>query len=208
MASLVIDNFTEGTYNASLISGNNLNYQSGSTGSIVGGKRSTYLAITSDFNQTPGATLDIGRGRLILDTGVRVYHRLEVGYGYDETLLWRYFPLRLNLRPDLSPYTRFRINFNFSDNIQGDNFNIQVGTAPGSLDGLPGGGISQAGVSTLPVGTSPFSFELPFDSFVGVGGPVAGAAADFHSIDTILLIFQTGSPGGASDFAIHSIECV
>jgi len=117
-----IDNFTDGPYNVTLFTGSDTNFQP-SDGSLVGPGRLTHLIIGDDPASNPlnqPATLDIGNGFLIVDTGARVTHRLEVFYGVDEQ--GNLVPLHLNLTG--AGFTKFRVHFNTLDS--GLNFNMQV----------------------------------------------------------------------------------
>jgi hypothetical protein len=192
----IIDNFTAGPHNVTLFSGSNRNFQpSPSDGSMVGPGRLTNFIIGNDPASNPRnqpATLDILNGFLIVDTGVRVAHRLEVFYGFDE--LDNPVPLNLNLRD--AGFTKFRVHFDTLD--QTLNFNMQVVARNNPA-------VAQCGVNPPgdPTGV-PFVVDFDFACFVPNEGPLP----DFIAIDMIALVIQSANVIGGHDYAITSVEAV
>jgi hypothetical protein len=189
-----IDSFTGGPYNVTMFTGSDTNFQP-SDGSLVGPGRLTHFIIGDDPASNPlnqPATLDIGNGFLIVDTGARVTHRLEVFYGFDDQ--GNLVPLHLNLTG--AGFTKFRVHFNTLDS--GLNFNMQV--IAGNNPAVATCGVNQPGDQT----GIPFFVEFAFACFVpGVGDP-----PDFSDIDTIDLVLQTGNVIGGHDYAITLVEAV
>jgi hypothetical protein len=187
-----IDNFTGGPHNVTLLSGTDTNFQP-SDGSLVGPGRLTHFLIGEDPASNPlhqPATLDIGNGYLVVDTGARVAHRLEVFYGFDAD--GNPAPMNLNL----AGFTKFRVHFDTLD--QGLNFNMQVIAA--NNPAVATCGVNQPGDPT----GIPFFVEFEFTCFLPNDGP----PPDFSHIDMIDLIFQTGNVIGGHDYAITLVEAV
>lgn len=179
----MIDDFTTGKYRANLREGENRHVQRGAN--VIGCYRLTRFIVPSanPFNQT--ATLDIRRqGALVVSTDYKVPHRLEVKYGVDA--LGENAPLNLNLSG--SGYDRFRVRFDANDSVV--NFNIVVFT---------GTAFAQLGYN-VEAGNLPFDVDFPFADF-GVGTGV-----DFHDIDFIVLVLQSGNAIGSNDYAITSVS--
>jgi len=129
--------------------------------------------------------MTVGHGRLVVSTGVLVYHRLEVAYGYDTGFAFR------PLSPDiLVGNDRFRVNFESNDLFL--NFNILVHSRSGAT-------YSQMGKNVAPQ-QNQFSVDYPFSEF-------AVNPVNPGDVGTIILIFQTGAIG-SNDYAIRSLEAV
>lgn len=104
-ANLTIDDFTTGAYLVSLISGSDVNTQSGS---MLGGTRQTVLQVLANPLSRPVA-LDIGSGLSVLDNGSLAQSQLTLIYLQGATTV------------DLSSYDRLRLHFVGNDlpmNIQ------------------------------------------------------------------------------------------
>jgi len=179
---MIIDDFTSGSHSATLTSGTDRVAQSGS---MLGGKRATWLWISSHYGH-PGL-LDVGSGRLILSTGVLVVHRLAVAYGYNQD--FNLTPLPQDV---LSGHNRFRVNF--ESNTMPLSFTIHVHSHSGAT-------YSQMGTIIAPQ-PYPFSVEYVFSGFsVNPVNP--------SDIGGIILIFQNEWViTGGNDFAIQSVEAV
>ncbi len=94
-ANLAIDDFTTGAYLVSLISGSDVNTQSGS---MLGGTRRTILQVLSNPLSRP-VVLDIGSGLSVLDNGSLAQSQLTLIYLQGATTV------------DLSSYDRLRLHF-------------------------------------------------------------------------------------------------
>lgn len=194
----VLDDFTTGHFQEpqTLYSGNKRDSQ---TGSMVGGIRVTFFGVNSLVGQ-PG-TLDIrpplagdadqDNGRLIVGTGYKAFHGLQVIYGHDQNGQLR--PLNLNL----CGYDRFRVHFEALTG--GTNFNIVVFTNNGR-------GRAGLGYNVPPSGV-PFDRDFEFSDFIAAQ-PLP-ETPNWRDADVI--VFQPNSGGsavGGNDFAIRSFTAV
>ena len=191
VSQLMLDNFSTGAYHKQLVSGTDLNLQSGS---MIGGNRETVFFVClppcglsnpfaqpTSFQIRPGTK--IAPPALIHSAGYKVGPRLDVQYGSTA-------PLNLNLS---ATYDRIRVTFDASDLFV--NFNILVFT---------GGLYSQLGCN-LAAGTNPFTVDYPFASFTPGSGT---SGADFSNLTVIDFIFQTSSAIGANDWAVTSFQAI
>lgn len=180
LGDLLIDDFTTGKYHKVVDSGDKkLKVKNGS---MIGGSRRTNFIVGANppnKYELP-AELIIRDGVLIVNNGIRGFHRLEVAYGSEADL---------NL--DLSHCDRFRVNYDANDlNV---NFNLTVY----STDKSKRANISHHQGRVIIPGSEDFLFE----DFQSIGG------FDFavDDVDIILLIFQSGSSIGANDYAVTSV---
>ena len=182
----VIDDFTTGTYQKSLETGSDFNTQAGNPLHMAGGARRTaFIVAGNQLHQT--ATMHfLNQGMLTVETGSRLFHRLEVAYGVDP-YTGANKPLGLNL----TPYDRFRVHFDTND--LGLNFNIVVFFDNGSRYVSLG-----YNVNPNPSGLA-FDQDFKFADFSGVSG------TDWAHVDYIVLVFQSASAVGGNDFAVKSL---
>ena len=178
-----IDDFQTGGYAASIGSGDDTAVQAGS---MLGGYRLTHLIVGSGAANVfarPGA-LDIREGQpLVVDGGYRVHPRLEIGYGFDADGQ----PAPLN--EDLTKLgDRFVLHFEGSD--RGLNVNIVVFTASGW---------ASMGYNLDPSDAA-FTRDFLFSDFTSF------TAVDWKDIDHIVLVVQSGSAIGSTDWALSKIE--
>lgn len=185
--SLVLDDFTTGAYAKRLHCGDHSAFRNGT---MVGGVRNTFFFVPCDgganpFDQT--ASLEILKdGPLAFGAGIRVFHRVEVLYGFDKGSAFD--PLNL----DLSGFDRLRVKFDSSDLVL--NFNVVVFMQDGTSR-------VQAGCNLEP-GTLPFDVDLRFaEDFVTQAG-----TPDWSDVDAIDIIFQSGSAIGANDYAVTALS--
>jgi hypothetical protein len=189
----VLDDFTTGhlDHPITLSAGNQREFQQGA---MAGGFRTILFGVNSLLGQT--GTLDIRpgdseHGYLIVGTGYKAFHGLEVVYGQD--LQGRPNPLNLNL----CLYDRFRVHFEALTG--GTNFNIVVYTNNGR-------GRAQLGFNIPPNG-APFAKDFPFADFVAAQ-PLP-EMPNWADVDFIVLEPNTGGSGvGGNDFAITSFTAV
>ena len=181
--SAILDDFTSGPYRARLRCGSETAFQNGT---MVGGVRNTSVIVpcgggANPFNQP--ASLEIPKGGpLAFDSGIRVFHRVEVVYGIEKGNVFS--PLDL----DLSGFDRLRVKFDASDLTL--NFNVVVFMRDGTAR-------AQAGCNIEPR-TAPFNLDLRLASdFV----PQLGTP-DWSDVDAIAIIIQSASAVGANDYAI------
>ena len=191
-AQLVLDNFSTGKYQKTLLSSSDTNTQ---TGSMVGGSRETEFFICSpgpcgarnpfgqpsSFQIRPATKL--APAALIMNGGYKVGPRLDVYYGSGT-------PMNLNLS---ALYDRIRLTFDASD--LSVNFNILVFT---------GTTWSQIGCNIDPSITS-FTYDFPFANFQAASGT---SGADFSDLTLMDFIFQTDSAIGGNNWAVTSFEAI
>jgi hypothetical protein len=192
--SFTIDDFTAATQNLSVTDGVQENFKKAPPGSpLIGDSRLIVLRV-----EKPGvpalakaATLDIGDGHLVVQSGIQVLSRIEVFYGRGSNS--EAIPLHHNL----SGHKKFRLHFLASDSGLNINMQVRAENNPGidaqsgvNIDGHPDG--------------VPFVVDFAFDTFV----PNAGPLPDFADINEITLIIQSGSVIGAIDYALTRIEAL
>lgn len=105
-AQLTLDNFTSGAYVKRIINPNvqYLHYAALPPNSLSGqARRTSFGAAPNPDGQW--STLDVGDGRLVVDSGFGCSANLQLGYGY--TLAGAEAPLGLNLEG----YSGFQLNF-------------------------------------------------------------------------------------------------
>ena len=197
-SELVIDDFTDSPYTATLTNHPTwmTDYQTG--GTIAGGVRQTSLTVTPalpSFGQP--TTLQIRRnGSLVISGGYKSYFGLVLGYGYDVT--GGISGLNLNLSGgggECLSCDRFRIHFDGSDSELG--YLMQVYDRDGNIATLNG---------TESVAQRIYSFDedFPFADFEQDSlHPV-----DWNHIEFIVVLFQTGTPLGGHDLAITKISAI
>jgi hypothetical protein len=185
-AELVLDDFKTGPKVSFLFTGSDAAPQAGS---MVGGVRWTNFRVIPAPVAHGGLFQIQAGGPLIVSTGYKVAHRLDVVYGFDAG--GANAPLNL----DLGAYDRLVVDFDGSDT--GVNFNIVMFWASGIYYAIQGFNLSASNV--------PFSVSFPFANFAP---GVPGIPLDVHDIDYIVVIAQTGSPIGANDYAIKTLKAV
>lgn len=182
-ASSILDDFTTGRYRKHLRCGGDSAFQNGT---MIGGVRNTSFLVPCGGGANPfeqSASLEISKGGpLAVDSGIRVFHRLEVIYGLAKGDVFT--PLSL----DVSGFDRLRVRFDSNDLVL--NFNVVVLMRDGTAR-------VQAGCNIEPH-TLPFNVDLRFasDFVTQLGTP------DWSDVDAIDIIFQSGSAIGANDFAV------
>lgn len=193
--SMVIDDFSSGKYKATLkgVSDTGDVIQ---IGSMLGGNRMTFFQVGFNaFNQHANLTIDPKSSIMLVGSGVRTNQRLEIFYGLD---IQKGQVVPNSLHQDMSCFSTFRIHFDA--NSLGLNLNMQVvannNPVPAQCGVNIDGDVAHYGM--------PFTVDLPFDCFT----PNVGPAPDFHKINLIDLIIQTGSTIGANDYGITLIEAV
>ncbi|MFN7926816.1 MAG: hypothetical protein U0Y68_02530 [Blastocatellia bacterium] len=173
------------------------NHSAGITTSPKFPRRYASFTVKSALTHQPGV-LDVGKGeRLTLGTGPRVHHFLMLGYGMDAQ------GQQTGQINDLSAFTGFRLNFDFSS--LGLNINILFYTTQGTI-------YFQAGQNINPVLTAQNSaavpINFPFSSF-GKGGstpPQPPTATDLHKVESIRLQIQSHTLWPGAGFILRSFE--
>jgi hypothetical protein len=186
-ASSVLDDFTTGPYRKRLRCGSDTDFQNGT---MIGSVRNTHFLVACGSGANPfeqPASIEISKGGpLAFDSGIRVFHRVEVVYGSDKGNVFT--PLSL----DLSAFDRLRVRFDANDLVL--NFNVVVFMRDGTAR-------AQAGCNIEPH-ILPFNVDLRLASdFVTQLG-----TADWSDVDAIALIFQSGSAIGANDYAVTAFS--
>ena len=184
--SVILDDFTTGAYSKSLHCGEHSAFRNGT---MIGGVRNTFFQVpcgdgANPFDQT--ASLEILKdGPLAFGAGIRVFHRVEVLYGFDKG---GFTPLNL----DLTGFDRLRVKFDSNDLVL--NFNVVVLMQDGTSR-------VQAACNLQP-GTLPFNVDLRFaeDFATQTGTP------DWSDVDAVDIIFQSGSAIGANDYAVTAFN--
>lgn len=156
-------------------------------GSMAGGKRLVNFIIpeTNVFGQVGSFQVRPIDGVMVVSTGYKVFHRVEMGYGIVD-LDGHVDPLHL----DLSNFDRFEVDFDGCD--LGVNFNIVLSSVDGSSASM--------GINVTP-SIYPFTVEFPFTHFVHHMGEL-----DFGDLSVIVLVFQSGSAIGSNDYAVTEIR--
>jgi hypothetical protein len=196
VAQLVLDDFSTGPYQKTLISGADTNIQ---YGSMVGDSRETTLNVCPPaqcnghgrgFNQPASFQIEgktkSARAALVYSSGYKTDGYLDVFYGKST-------PLNLDLA---SSYDRIRLNFDGAE--ESVNFTIVVYT----------NGLYSASGCNLADHTygKPFSVDFPFADFMPANG---AEGADFRDLTQITLLFANSEgPHGGEDFAVTSVEAI
>ena len=120
-------------------------------------------------------------GYVAVDTGVQVDHAMVLLYGYDSECN------AVGLNYDLSNYDHFRLKFEAVD----------LGTAGAIVVFTDGGYVSfPLGVPEGLKGV----VDVPFARFTG--------DADWHRVQQIAIVIQSGGPVAAHDYALRSISAI
>jgi hypothetical protein len=201
-AQLLIDNFSTGAYQKTLITGEDSNTQ---PGKMWGHSRWTVYGSCPNSNCSGGGVGDNpfgqpnsfeiksgsspSHGALIFNSGYKTYPYLALKYGYGKAM-----------KEDLaSTYDRIRVHFDGAN--QSINFNIQVFSNNGSLHSEIGCNLQSPGGFM-----TPFSADFPFKYFTP--GTSTGGA-DFSGIN--YMIFELGEsegPNMEADYAVTSIKAI
>jgi len=191
--SVTIDDFTAATQNLSVTDGVLESFEKAPPGSpLIGDSRLISLRVAKP--EVPAfakaATLNIGDGHLVVQSGIQAHPRIEVFYGRSSNA-------ETPLHHNLSGHEKFRLHFLASDSGLNINMQVRAENNPGidaqsgvNIDGHPDG--------------VPFVVDFAFDTFV----PNAGPLPDFADINEIRLIIQSGSVIGANDYALTRIEAL
>lgn len=195
---LVVDDFKESPYTSPAFIDQPTwvtRYQTGPN--ILGGVRQTNVTVsqgTRKFFQS--SRLQIRpEGSMVFSGGYKSYFGLLLSYGYTATGAAHMLDLDLGLDgtgADCPGCDRFRINFDGSDSEL--SYLMQVLDRNGHY-AMMSGPVSLAGQN------QPFSVDFPFADFVeNPGSPV-----DWHHINYIYVLFQSGNVLGGHDFAVTKI---
>jgi len=196
-ADLVLDDFTSGRLDLHSITCGLGDVTR--AGIMVGGTRRMRLIVNQP--QTPcnpsnplrqPATLEVRRntGPLIVGTGFKTFHRVELSYGQNLNNVTT--PLNLDLTGG-GQYDRVRLTFAGNDLVENVNLVLFTSLDTAALS-IPGCAIN------VQPGLGEFSVDFPFARFNANAG-----TPNFADADIIFLVLQSGSAIGANDFALKSI---
>jgi hypothetical protein len=189
--TLTLDDFSTGTYQKTLKSGEDLNFQ---TGTMVGGQRETDFCVsrpcsgqTNPFGQAGSFQIAPATNRtpsaLIYSTGYKVLPRLVLVYGQSAAL-------NLALAPT---YDRLRLSFDGNNSVT--NFLIYAFSGNSNVSTL---------ACHIPFNPYPFTVDLPFADFKLDGG----TGTDFTNISAMSLVFTQDFTVGGTDWAITSFAAI
>lgn len=187
-AQLMLDDFTSGTYVKHLNTGlqQDQHYAKLAPGSPLGAARQTNFLIGPNYYKQ-GATLSIGKGLWIVDTGFGTVPGSYITYGV--TLTGTEAPLGL----DLSGYSGFQLNF--AGVASSEDLGVTIVVFPHDGNNCGYGMV-------LPTYANPISIDFPFSGFNKPGGLTQADASDIDYI-----VVEAGG-GGFSSFGITSFQAI
>jgi len=189
-AQLTLDDFTSGTYVKRIINPHvhDLHYAAMPPNSPLGQARQTYFGAAPNPDGQ-WSTLDVGKGRLVVDSGFGCGASLELGYGY--TLAGAEAPLGLNL----DGFTGLQLNFRGI--ATSEELLVVITIFPQT------GGYWNYEI-VLPPNGNPFPVSFPFSGFRNGGGGSL-TQADLSNIDFITILAEGG---GFASFGLTSFQAV
>jgi hypothetical protein len=197
-SELVIDDFTESPYSATLTDRVSWLTDYQTAPGILGGVRMTGFVVAQGapaYGQSSRLQIRPD-GALLLSGGYKSYMGLILGYGWSEG--GGFGGLDLNLSgggPVCADCDRFRLEFDGSDSEMG--FLMEVWDTAGHVALL-------SATESLAGRTTPFHVDFPFAGFVAnPESPV-----DWNHIQFVLVLMQTGNVLGGHDFAMTRITAV
>ena len=189
----LIDDFSEGPYNVALRNGSVTAQQSDATGAhIYHGVRQTVFSVGPDNSFNQPTVLHIRRHPpritfpMIIDAGLKSPWSLYLVYGVD--INGQYSPLNLSVVGS----NKFRVYFDSAD------LTISMGMTIYSRDN-DGASMSKA-VVPVPSGGG-FYADFDFSDF----SPTGPNPIDWSDIDSIVVLFQSGTATQANDFGVTKI---
>jgi hypothetical protein len=182
---MLIDDFSRGPYSVVLPSaGTRQSYQS--TGNLNFPVRRVILQ-ASEGGPKQKASLEIGKGHLMLGTGALLKHAMWILYGVDKQdrpNQWSH---------DLRKCKGIRFHFDFNTLRVG--VTIQIGS--------DNGGSAQNSGFVDPQPSGPFTFDLLFARFIAQPGYIAPA---MDTVNKIHFILQSAATNGGNDYVIRKLE--
>ena len=193
-ADVIIDDFRSGSVPRTTVQCSTFD-QSQFTNTAGGVRRTRLIAaqmsntcgVASDYSGAAAVTVG-PQGPLTVSSDYGVSHRLELIYGQD--IGGNNVPLNLDITEGGLPDRVVRVKFLGLDLME--NFVLTVYMNDG-------GSRSSCGVN-LPSSTNGLTLEFPLSAFIQALG-----VADYADVDYFVLMGQTASVMGATDFAIDSI---
>jgi hypothetical protein len=178
---LVIDDFTTGFDQSSLISG------AGSrplqAGDMLGNLREVYFSVDSDpLAQSSSFTIN-GQGGLIISSGLKSFWGIYLVYGYD---------LNYNLGSvdlDLSPYDTVVLDFGSNDQPVSGVVQFYAGGAHATANWY------------ADVSSTPFSVDIPYTEFA----TTTGSPLPWTGVSQVVVLLQSGSANAGNDLELKSV---
>jgi hypothetical protein len=174
----VIDDFTTGVAQLSLVSDTVSRNQ---TGSMLGGVREIYFTVDGTALQQPSSYTVNGSGGLVISSGLKSYWGMYLIYDQGGNVS----PLGL----DLTPYDKACLNFGSND--QPVSGGVQLyhegthATASWYADASP----------------RPFSVEIPYTAF----DSTTGSTPPWSDVEQVVVLLQTGSANAGNDLQLESV---
>jgi hypothetical protein len=189
--TLTLDNFTSGAYVKRINNPNvhDLHFAALPPNGRLGQARQTYFGAAPNPDGQ-WSTLDVGKGRLVVDAGFGCAANLQIGYGF--TLAGAEVPLGL----DLGGYSGFQLNF--QGIATSEELLVVIAVWPQS------GGYYELEVVLQP-NTNAFPVSFPFSGFVKGGGGGGLTQADVSNINYVAVLAEGG---GFASFGITSFQAV
>ena len=189
-AQLTLDNFTSGTYVKRIINPNvhDLHYAAMPPNSPLGQARQTYFGAAPNPDGQ-WSTLDVGKGRLVVDAGFGCAANIEIDYGFN--LAGSEVPLGLNL----DGFTGFQLNF--QGVATSEELIVVITIWPQT------GGYWDYEI-VLPPNPNAFPLSFPFSGFRnGEGGSLT--QTDLSNINFIAVLAEGG---GSASFGLTSFQAI
>lgn len=189
--TLTLDDFTTGTYVKRVKNPNvhDRHYAALPPSSPLGQARQTYFGAAPNPDGQ-WSTLDVGEGRLVVDSGFGCSANLELGYGY--TLAGAEAPLGLNL----DGYSGLQLNF--QGVATSEEMLVVITIFPQT------GGYWNYEI-VLPPNNNPFPLSFPFSGFKNGAGGGTLTQADLSNISFIAVLAEGG---GFDSFGITSFQAL
>jgi hypothetical protein len=190
-AQLTLDNFTSGTYVKRIINPNvhDLHYGAMPPNSPLGQARQTYFGAAPNPDGQ-WSTLDVGKGRLVVDAGFGCDANIEIDYGFN--LAGGEVPLGLNL----DGFTGLQLTF---QGIATSEELLVVVTI------FPQTGAYWNYEVVLPPDGNPFLVSFPFSGFRNGTGGGGLTQADLSNIDYVTILAEGG---GFASFGLTSFQAI
>lgn len=180
---MLIDNFNSGPHQAELLTGTDRDTQSGD--GILNNLRNTWIGFIENPYNAP-VTINVGSRGLIIGSGPKTAHRLEIAYGFGKG-----WTAGQSLRLDLRPFHTLRFRFGFNDLplVLMAILNSETVVGPSSSVGV-------------------LIVERVMDLNVDLAIASMTTGADLANIASIQLILFPRLSGGSNDYTINSFGII
>jgi hypothetical protein len=175
---LVIDAFTTGFDNFSLVSGSADRPRSGS---MLGGVRGIYFSVDAGPLQQPSGYTMNGAGGLVISSGLKSYWGAYLIYGVGYSSV----PLDLHL----SPYDMICLDFGSNDQPVSGGVEFAKDSAYATASWYAG------------PSTGAFSVKVPYAEF----DTTTGSPLPWDGVSQVVVLLQTGSANAGNDLELTSI---